>query len=77
MAAALIESQNATVTSANSRIYLEKGKVMVATATDPARRYRIGLIVFTTAGISGGQAAEPGLPIASHVVQGNGSHEHR
>ncbi len=49
----------------------------MATATDPARRCRIGLIVFTTAGISGGQAAEPGLPIASHVVQGNGSHEHR
>src|SRR5262249_53459650 len=38
-----------------------------------ARMYRIGLIVFVAASISGGLAVEPGLLIASRVVQGIGA----
>jgi EmrB/QacA subfamily drug resistance transporter len=38
-----------------------------------ARLYRIGLVVFVAASISGGLAAEPGLLIASRVVQGIGA----
>jgi len=38
-----------------------------------ARLYRIGLVVFTAASISGGLAVEPGLLIASRVVQGIGA----
>ena len=38
-----------------------------------ARLYRIGLVVFTVASISGGLAVEPGLLIASRVVQGIGA----
>jgi EmrB/QacA subfamily drug resistance transporter len=38
-----------------------------------ARLYRIGLIVFTAASISGGLAVEPRLLIASRVVQGIGA----
>ena len=37
-----------------------------------ARMYRIGLVVFVAASISGGLAVEPGLLIASRVVQGIG-----
>ena len=37
-----------------------------------ARLYRIGLVVFVVASISGGLAVEPGLLIASRVVQGSG-----
>ena len=38
-----------------------------------ARLYRIGLVVFVVASISGGLAVEPGLLIASRVVQGIGA----
>jgi MFS family permease len=38
-----------------------------------ARMYRIGLVVFVVASISGGLAVEPGLLIASRVVQGIGA----
>jgi EmrB/QacA subfamily drug resistance transporter len=38
-----------------------------------ARMYRIGLVVFVVASISGGLAAEPVLLIASRVVQGIGA----
>jgi EmrB/QacA subfamily drug resistance transporter len=38
-----------------------------------ARMYRIGLVVFVAASISGGLAVEPGLLIASRVVQGIGA----
>ncbi len=38
-----------------------------------ARMYRLGLIVFVAASISGGLAVEPGLLIASRVVQGIGA----
>jgi EmrB/QacA subfamily drug resistance transporter len=38
-----------------------------------ARLYRIGLIVFTAASVSGGLAVEPRLLIASRVVQGIGA----
>ena len=38
-----------------------------------ARLYRIGLVVFVAASISGGLAVEPGLLIASRVVQGIGA----
>ena len=38
-----------------------------------ARLYRIGLVVFTVASIAGGLAVEPGLLIASRVVQGIGA----
>jgi EmrB/QacA subfamily drug resistance transporter len=38
-----------------------------------ARLYRIGLIVFVVASIAGGLAVEPGLLIASRVVQGIGA----
>ena len=38
-----------------------------------ARLYRIGLVVFVVASISGGLAVEPGLLIASRVVQGAGA----
>ena len=38
-----------------------------------ARLYRIGLVVFTVASISGGLAVEPDLLIASRVVQGIGA----
>ena len=38
-----------------------------------ARMYRIGLILFVAASISGGLAVEPGLLIASRVVQGIGA----
>ena len=38
-----------------------------------ARLYRIGLIMFVVASISGGLAVEPGLLIASRVVQGIGA----
>jgi EmrB/QacA subfamily drug resistance transporter len=38
-----------------------------------ARMYRIGLIMFVVASISGGLAVEPGLLIASRVVQGIGA----
>jgi EmrB/QacA subfamily drug resistance transporter len=37
-----------------------------------ARLYRIGLVVFVVASIAGGLAVEPGLLIASRVVQGIG-----
>jgi hypothetical protein len=38
-----------------------------------ARMYRIGLVVFVAASILGGLAVEPGLLIASRVVQGIGA----
>jgi EmrB/QacA subfamily drug resistance transporter len=38
-----------------------------------ARLFRIGLVVFVVASISGGLAVEPGLLIASRVVQGAGA----
>ena len=38
-----------------------------------ARLYRIGLVVFVVASIAGGLAVEPGLLIASRVVQGTGA----
>jgi EmrB/QacA subfamily drug resistance transporter len=38
-----------------------------------ARMYRFGLVVFVAASISGGLAVEPGLLIASRVVQGIGA----
>jgi EmrB/QacA subfamily drug resistance transporter len=38
-----------------------------------ARMYRIGLVIFVAASISGGLAVEPGLLIASRVVQGIGA----
>jgi len=38
-----------------------------------ARMYRIGLVVFVAASISGGLAVEPGLLIASRVIQGIGA----
>ncbi len=38
-----------------------------------ARLYRIGLVVFVVASIAGGLAVEPGLLIASRVVQGIGA----
>jgi EmrB/QacA subfamily drug resistance transporter len=38
-----------------------------------ARLYRVGLVVFTAASISGGLAAEPGLLITSRVIQGAGA----
>ena len=38
-----------------------------------ARLYRIGLVVFVAASISGGLAVEPALLIASRVVQGIGA----
>jgi EmrB/QacA subfamily drug resistance transporter len=38
-----------------------------------ARMYRIGLVVFVAASVSGGLAVEPGLLIASRVVQGIGA----
>jgi MFS family permease len=38
-----------------------------------ARLYRIGLVVFVVASISGGLALEPGLLIASRVIQGVGA----
>src|SRR6202043_1556191 len=38
-----------------------------------ARLYRIGLVVFVAASISGGLAVEPGLLITSRVVQGIGA----
>jgi EmrB/QacA subfamily drug resistance transporter len=38
-----------------------------------ARLYRIGLVVFVAASVSGGLAVEPGLLIASRVVQGIGA----
>ena len=37
------------------------------------RLYRIGLVMFVAASVSGGLAAEPGLLIASRVVQGIGA----
>jgi len=45
----------------------------LADAYGRARLYRIGLVVFTAASISGGLAVEPGLLIASRVVQGIGA----
>jgi len=38
-----------------------------------ARLYRIGLVVFIAASVSGGLAVEPGLLISSRVVQGIGA----
>jgi EmrB/QacA subfamily drug resistance transporter len=38
-----------------------------------ARLYRIGLVIFVAASISGGLAVEPGLLIASRVVEGIGA----
>jgi EmrB/QacA subfamily drug resistance transporter len=38
-----------------------------------AKLYRIGLVVFVAASVSGGLAADPGLLIASRVVQGVGA----
>jgi hypothetical protein len=43
----------------------------LAEACGRARLYRIGLVVFVAASISGGLAVEPGLLIASRVVQGS------
>jgi EmrB/QacA subfamily drug resistance transporter len=45
----------------------------LADANGRARLYRIGLVVFVAASISGGLAVEPGLLIASRVVQGIGA----
>jgi EmrB/QacA subfamily drug resistance transporter len=45
----------------------------LADAYGPARLYRIGLVVFTLASISGGLAVEPVLLITSRVVQGVGA----
>jgi EmrB/QacA subfamily drug resistance transporter len=45
----------------------------LADAYGRARLYRIGLVVFVAASISGGLAVEPGLLIASRVVQGIGA----
>ena len=38
-----------------------------------AKLYRIGLVVFVAASVSGGLAADPGLLIASRIVQGVGA----
>jgi EmrB/QacA subfamily drug resistance transporter len=45
----------------------------LADAYGRARLFRIGLIVFVAASISGGLAVEPGLLIASRVVEGIGA----
>ncbi len=45
----------------------------LADACGRARLYRIGLVVFVAASISGGRAVEPGLLIASRGVQGIGA----
>ena len=45
----------------------------LADACGRARLYRIGLVVFVAASISGGLAVGPGLLIASRVVQGIGA----
>ena len=45
----------------------------LADACGRARLYRIALVVFVAASISGGLAVEPGLLIASRVVQGIGA----
>jgi EmrB/QacA subfamily drug resistance transporter len=45
----------------------------LADAYGRARMYRIGLVVFVAASVSGGLAVEPGLLIASRVVQGVGA----
>jgi len=45
----------------------------LADAYGRARLYRIGLVVFVVASVSGGLAVEPGLLIASRVVQGIGA----
>ena len=45
----------------------------LADAYGRARLYRIGLVVFVVASIAGGLAVEPGLLIASRVVQGIGA----
>jgi len=45
----------------------------LADAYGRARLYRIGLVVFIVASMSGGFAVEPGLLIASRVVQGIGA----
>ncbi len=45
----------------------------LADAYGRARLYRIGLVVFVVASIAGGFAVEPGLLIASRVVQGIGA----
>src|ERR1700722_442980 len=45
----------------------------LADAYGRARLYRIGLVVFVAASIAGGLAVEPGLLIASRVIQGIGA----
>jgi MFS family permease len=45
----------------------------LADAYGRARLYRIGLVIFVVASIAGGLAVEPGLLIASRVVQGIGA----
>ena len=45
----------------------------LADACGRARLYRIGLVVFVAASISGGLAVGPGLLSASRVVQGIGA----
>jgi EmrB/QacA subfamily drug resistance transporter len=45
----------------------------LADAYGRARMYRIGLVVFVAASVSGGLAVEPGLLIASRVIQGIGA----
>jgi EmrB/QacA subfamily drug resistance transporter len=45
----------------------------LADAYGRARLYRIGLVVFVVASIAGGLAVEPGLLIASRVIQGIGA----
>jgi EmrB/QacA subfamily drug resistance transporter len=45
----------------------------LADAYGRARLYRIGLVMFVVASIAGGLAVEPGLLIASRVVQGIGA----
>jgi EmrB/QacA subfamily drug resistance transporter len=45
----------------------------LADAYGRARLYRIGLVVFVVASVAGGLAVEPGLLIASRVIQGIGA----
>ena len=47
--------------------------IVVLDAYGRARLYRIGLVTFVVASTAGGLAVEPGLLIASRVIQGIGA----